>query len=460
MKVPKITTRLTRAAAAVGLAVSISLAAPCQAATPGELLRTELEAGRAAAAVTALKPLAANSDEARLALGFAQFAGAVETLMQGLHRHGFQTPQNSFVPIMRLPVPQNFDPKPIDYATLRAIYQTFLDDLATTRKTLAQVKSTNSKIVLDLSAIHLAVPAAAERMKSGPVDAATKEKMRQHMRRMASQLGGGQSDERIDRHVAEWASRMESGEFKLDTGLPLASVIQSVSRGASGKWEVAFDRSDALWLQGYTHMLAATVEFVMAHDWSQTFDATGNLFFTGAKAPAGQATQTDPVLAQADGIVDQIAFLHLIHWPAGDLVRMMRVREHLKSAVALSRETWKAILAETDDDREWLPSPKQVNRAVPTMPITEEMVTTWLAVLDDVDALLDGRKLLAHWRYKQGVDMRMVFEQPQPFDLVLWATGHGAKPFLKDGPTVSRETWQRWTSGFGGNLLGYAFFIN
>src|SRR5438105_320794 len=49
---------------------------------------------------------------------------------------------------------------------------------------------------------------------------------------------------------------------------------------------------------------------------------------------------------------------------------------------------------------------------------------------------------------------------PQPFDLVLWVAGHGAMPFLRDGPMLPGTIWQRWNAAFGGNFLGYAFFIN
>ena len=32
---------------------------------------------------------------------------------------------------------------------------------------------------------------------------------------------------------------------------------------------------------------------------------------------------------------------------------------HLEAMIALSRESWKFILAEPDDDHEWVPNPKQ-----------------------------------------------------------------------------------------------------
>ena len=62
--------------------------------------------------------------------------------------------------------------------------------------------------------------------------------------------------------------------------------------------------------------------------------------------------------------------------------------------VRLSRLSWKEILAETDDDREWVPAPKQTSRAIAALPVTQEIVDGWLAVLDDIDAVLDGRKLI------------------------------------------------------------------
>jgi hypothetical protein len=88
------------------------------------------------------------------------------------------------------------------------------------------------------------------------------------------------------------------------------------------------------------------------------------------------------------------------------------------------------------------------------------MVTGWFEALDEFDAVLDGQKLLGHWRFNRGIDLKMFFEEPRPFDLVLWVAGHGAVPFLKDGPMLTGSAWQRWNAAFAGNFLGYLFFIN
>ena len=65
--------------------------------------------------------------------------------------------------------------------------------------------------------------------------------------------------------------------------------------------------------------------------------------------------------------------------------------------IALSREAWKSYLAETDDDHEWIPNPKQ-NTVMPGGKVTGEMVKGWLEFLDEAEAILAGKKLVPFWR--------------------------------------------------------------
>jgi hypothetical protein len=136
---------------------------------------------------------------------------------------------------------------------------------------------------------------------------------------------------------------------------------------------------------------------------------------------------------------------------------MRRVREGLLSVVGLSRENWRAILAETDDDREWLPSPKQTS-PFQELTVTEERVQAWFALLDAGEALLEGRLLAPHWRFTKGVDVKRIFEEPREFDLVLWLTGQGALPFLADGEVMSADGSA--ASLFEGQLLRYVLWFN
>lgn len=414
---------------AFGLLLGSSAGALAQ--TPAEILRTHLTSGKVADGVKALAA-AADRDprnaEARLALGFARFAAAVERLGQSLHRYGLVSANAQYLPIVRMPVPVNPRPERLDYQKMRAVYAQLLADLAAVDQTLASVPAGDAKLVLDLFAVRLDLD------------------------------GNGQlsDEERL-------------GNIVLALGLgprPLAQYRPAPVPGEAEwrSWEIAFDRADGMWLRGYTRLLAAFTEFVLAHDWSESFGASAHLFFAGAADPANPLTAPVPpnaLLGRDSGqIADFVAFIHLARWPVAEPQRMKEVRKHLKAVIALSRETWAAVLAETDDDREWLPAPKQKSRAVVMLPVGEEQVNGWLAALDEFDAVLDGRKLIPHWRHQLGLDLRQVLDEPRTFDVVLWITGHAARPYLKPGEMISQDTWRQWQRIFSGNFLAYAFWFN
>ncbi|WP_439575364.1 hypothetical protein [Phreatobacter sp.] len=160
-----------------------------------------------------------------------------------------------------------------------------------------------------------------------------------------------------------------------------------------------------------------------------------------------------PVLAQAQDSSAEIASHHLTRG-------MLAVRDHLKQVVTLSRINWAAIQAETDDDLEWVPSPSQRNAAVQALTVTPERVAAWFQALDSFEAVLEGRRLVPHWRFTHGIDLSRVFAEPRDFDFVLWVTGHAAIPYLRAGDTLSRDEWQAWQRIFGGNFLGFAIWFN
>ena len=49
-------------------------------------------------------------------------------------------------------------------------------------------------------------------------------------------------------------------------------------------FEVAFDRADAIWMRGYCRLLSAMLEFVLAHDWSDTFGKAAGVFYPNLRA--------------------------------------------------------------------------------------------------------------------------------------------------------------------------------
>jgi hypothetical protein len=113
-------------------------------------------------------------------------------------------------------------------------------------------------------------------------------------------------------------------------------------------------------LKGYCNLLSAIAQTVLAHDGSKLFNSTAHLVFPKPQIPY-------PFLANGTGafswgggidISDIVAFIHLINLPVLEPQRMTAALQHLQKVTALSRESWKLILAETDNDREWLPNPK------------------------------------------------------------------------------------------------------
>ena len=163
---------------------------------------------------------------------------------------------------------------------------------------------------------------------------------------------------------------------------------------------------------------------------------------------------------EADSIADFITLVHTIRWPVTDKAMWGEVREHLRKVIALNRETWALVRAETDDDHEWLPGPNQRSGVLPSLPVTEERIQAWLGVMAQLEAALDGKLLVPHWRFAKGVSLAKVFEDPRSFDLVLWFTGPAALPYLADGPVMADSDWSQASRIFEGNFAAYAFYFN
>ena len=107
-----------------------------------------------------------------------------------------------------------------------------------------------------------------------------------------------------------------------------------------------------------------------------------------------------------------------------DAPRLRRMRLHLVAICELNRETWTHIRKETDDDYEWLPLPKQTDLL--GLPITDEQIDRWLAMMEQWEGLLKGERLLpgnllvtlhkGHNK-KLGLNIRKVLDDP-PADLL------------------------------------------
>lgn len=358
-------------------------------------------------------------DQARFALGTTEFLLAVEHLSQSMYRYGLEPPPTlaGAFPFFRMPVPRNPKPEQLSYEKMREVFKTILAEFSAADATLAKIGTGDLKLPIAIGLARLDL--------NGDGSISDDEAL---WRVFNATLGGGNIPER-----------------------------------AADRFIISFDRGDVAWLRGYTHLLSAMAEFALAHDWQEGFDTAFQMIFPNAGLPNSvlndyRATQYggfDPIPA-----ADLIAFIHLMHWPVTEPERMRTVLSHLEAVVDLSRESWKYILTESDDEAEWIPGPKQKSGVLPAAAITQQTVDGWMAFLGEFEALLKGEKLIPHWRLVKGINLRRAFTEPKLFDPILWAQGSAALPYVEDGPMTNAETWTRIMRMFGGNFLGYAIWFN
>jgi hypothetical protein len=125
-----------------------------------------------------------------------------------------------------------------------------------------------------------------------------------------------------------------------------------------------FDVGDAEWARAMIDFQRAAVELVLAYRWSEL-----DKFF---------AWRGD----------EQRMVLHLI-----DAGRARHARELLLAALDAADRCRLAYLAETDDDREWVPSPRQRSHPMP-LDVDADLYATWAGVTGDVRRLLASEEAL------------------------------------------------------------------
>jgi hypothetical protein len=411
--------------ALVFFCLAVASAGALHAATPVEFLEQHLQAGTLPAGEAAMKDILKKTPkdaQARFGLGVVQFLRAVEGLGQDLSRYGFlQTASVARAGAMlgnQLPIPINPNPEEIDYQKARQIYQKFVTQLEQAEATLALVDSPDVKLPLHFGQIRLDFFGAGKTTESEPV--------------MLSEVYA-----RMNRAAA-------------------------IDPEAAKKFVISFDAGDVQWLRGYCHLLMALGETTLAHDFHEIFERSGHLFFTKVKTPyTFLHKETTKEWLAFEPIIDVIATIHLINFPVAEPKRMTTALKHLESMVEVSSKSWDLIVAETDNDNEWIPNSNQES-VIPNVKVTQEMIDSWKHFLAEARDILKGDTLIPFWRGKdeRGVNLRLVFTDPKSFDLVLWVHGTGAAPYLQKGKVTEPAVWERLNRVFGGEFIGFALWFN
>jgi hypothetical protein len=322
------------------------------------LVEPYLHAGQLARGEQALEAALAaapKDDQIRFGLAVLQLVRGVERLGQALHEYGAKSASTD-VPFLRLPVPNNPDPAPMHYLALRRLLDDFRRDLATTEATLAGVTDEKVKLPLRLGPIRLDLD------------------------------GDGKP---TDRFIDILKRVMQRQTF--------------VFLESNPEMLVCFDRGDVAWLRAYCHLLMGMLDFYLAFDTEREFALAADQLFARPRQPfRGDDAERRKHLQEAGKEVR-----------VAEPARLGRFRRHFIRVAELNRETWKYIRAETDDDHEWLPSPRQ--KGVLGLAVRDGMIDAWLALMAEMEALLDGRRtFLRVFIQKQGkgLNLKALLDDP------------------------------------------------
>lgn len=402
----------------------------------GDALARQLYAGTSAdGIVVATEACASGDHEACFAQGLFSLVLAYEGLAEDFYRYGAMTPDMGALAIFiamsgiegDIKAPANPQPEPLSYEQLRAVMGDFLADLDQARAAFL-LAGEGGDYVIRIDPLQVRVDFNGD----GTADA-------------AETLG---------------ALLAAAGNF-IDLPAP-DPVSAGKTKTKSGDTMIGFDRADALWFAGYTQIVGAPVDFLLAHDFSAFFDAYLHRAFPKSGLPMQDYGRGGTMMLDAESdasIADIFAALHTLSFPVIDSERLAGVRERMLEITSLSRRNWQLILAETDDERELLPSPRQTS-LLAGHAVTEEVVAAWMETLDTVDRILAGELLLPHWRFKQGIDLRAYFETARQTDLVLLLTGQGALPFLKSGPVADEDSFAAGNRVFGDAWPNFILWFN
>ncbi len=132
-----------------------------------------------------------------------------------------------------------------------------------------------------------------------------------------------------------------------------------------------FDHGDVLWANAFISFQRAAVDLIRAFDWSEL----GNMFRGGIFSSGGEAPKRMRFELISPELVDA-------------------ARQRILEGLDLSDAAREAYLKETDDDREWLPNPRQKDHPLP-LPVDAALYDTWERVVDDVRRIVRGEEGLS-----------------------------------------------------------------
>jgi len=226
-----------------------------------------------------------------------------------------------------------------------------------------------------------------------------------------------------------------------------------------------FDVGDADWARAMISFQRAAVELILAYKWNEL----------------------DKLFNGHDGDGAKI----VIHM--NDPKRVQHARDLIIAGVGFADKCREEYLAETDDDREWVPNPKQKSHAVP-LDVDGALYETWAATTGDVRRLMQSDEGISMREVASMIDKSLGREMPdayidvgrmlrEPTDIVIDLSkenqsekpeaierimrgllGHGYQTSMKSSPLVRRLDRMKQDLEHGDDTVGrklrYLFWLN
>lgn len=382
-------------------------AAPVAAATlSDEIARTGIAATEAR-----LAAIPAPANEELFALAGLRFLGGVEAALQLRWQTGIRADWSE-LPILRLPIPENSTARPFEAGDFTTLITDLDADMEAARAALADLGDKPFALEIRLADLWFDINMNGARDEGEGVE------------NVAGLLAGG----RI-------------------RGVP---VIDPVIR---------FDTADAAWLAAYTHFLSGFATTALAYDpepaIQRVIDSSQAIYALWGDTPPPNAM--DMMFGRQ---VDRLAMVLLAFSQTPDKDLAARAHGHFLAMITENRRFWALVEMEPDNDREWVPNDRQVSALGIVMP--PGTGARWQAVLADAEALLTGEKLIPHWRYgaEAGINLKKMFENPPPVDLITWIQGEGFLPYAEKGERMSLDAWRDFERLVSGDAMLFAIFLN
>ena len=368
------------------------------------------------AAIEELSALPNPTDDERMALGMFNFLRGIEVALQ-LRYEMNVNPAYMMLPIMDLRLPPNPEAGPFRAEAVGEFANGLIDHMSAARTALEPIAETSdAKMTVQLADLWF------DLNKDGIRDGVH------------------------DVSVVDFATEIARGGFRGDD--------------REGNFApVSFDVADVYWLTAYTHVMQGFGETILAYDPTAAiqaiFDSHDQMAALNTGAGYGNAMDM-----QFGSFIDGFAAIQAALDQEPNVEHAQAAHANFLAMVDANRTFWKLVALETDNDGEWIPNDNQ--SAALGFNLPKGTGEIWMAVLEDGEKILNGELLIPYWRLDQGagINLKKVFMEPRPVDLMGWIQGRAALPYAEQGTLISAQNWWRFQDLMAGQGGTFAVLLN